>query len=379
MSFDTYKKITEKIVFDFKKTQRTTPIQILLHGGEPLLIEASLLDKMLTYSDALFKSNNIPVIMSIQTNGIKLTREYRTILKEHSVEVGVSIDSLTRNLRANKKINQQILNNINEASKEGLSLGTNTVVTQDNLNGVLEKTIETLPANLRCTKVNAVEDSSSYTSYAPSAKDFFEKVIKPSLLDYLEGKQYAAGYVDRIVARCLAYKMTIHSYDSCKSTCQFKYCGAAVNLISIMPNGTVRLCDHWRGDETFYNPKIQNVDSYDFLNLKQLKGLIDWISFLNPLYKKCDSCLLSDYCIYPCPLLRIKRGEDNTQFNCELTKLLFNYCEENCKFIIDMMIKNHRGIVETQEMVMFRESRNPELKDYKIRIINDHVLEVSHV
>lgn len=379
MSFNTYKKITEKIVFDYKKTKRTTPIQILLHGGEPLLIEAPLLDKMLTYSDALFKSHNIPVIMSIQTNGINLTKEYRLVLKEHSVEVGVSIDSLTQNLRANQKINQQIINNINEAHKGGLSLGTNTVVTQNNLNKGLKKITEALPKDLRCVKFNAVEDISSDISYAPSAKNYFEEAIKPSLLNYLEGKPYAAGYVDRIVSRFLIYKMTIHSYDNCKSTCQFKYCGAAVNLISIMPDGVTRLCDHWRGDEKFYNPKFLSIDSYDFLNLKQLKSLLDWIKFLEPLYKKCDNCLLSNYCIYPCPLLRIKRGAEDTQFSCELTKILFDYCEENCKFIIDMMIKNHRGIIETQEISIFRESRNPELEDYKIKILNDHSLEVTHV
>lgn len=384
MNFKTFKKIIDKIVSDFQKSGRKTSIQILLHGGEPLLLEASLLDKMLTYAEATLSAYSIPYRLSIQTNGINLTSTYIEILKEHNVEIGVSIDSVIGNLRASTSLNQTVLNNIENAKNADTSIGTNTVITKDNLDTALYDIGNTLPSNLRSTKVFAVEDCYPDQEYSPSAKEYFEEVIKPSFYLYLEGKEYPAGMIDRSISRYVFYKCTIHSYDECHSTCQFKYCGASVNLVSIMPDGRVRLCDHWRGDEDFYDPIVSNVGDYDFLNLNQLNALVKWINYLDPYYKKCDNCLLADYCVHPCPLLKIKRNNNKLEncdfsFNCELTKLMFDFYEKNLSFIIDSLIEHRRGIVQCEEMSAFQSSYNPDLQDYRIAIKNEHVLEISHV
>jgi len=65
------------------------PFAMVLHGGEPLLIGASRLGKLLT---GLRSSLPPPCSISIQTNGVLITEEILDVCAAHGVGISVSLD-----------------------------------------------------------------------------------------------------------------------------------------------------------------------------------------------------------------------------------------------------------------------------------------------
>ena len=66
-------------------------VQIVLHGGEPLLMNKSDFKSLLIAFDK-YKQAGVKVRFSLQTNGILIDDEWSDIFKEYNVSVGVSLD-----------------------------------------------------------------------------------------------------------------------------------------------------------------------------------------------------------------------------------------------------------------------------------------------
>ncbi len=73
------------------RTHRLDEVSVVLHGGEPLLAgQAFIAFTAATLRDAL--APEVPASLSIQTNGVLLTRELLDVLLAHDISVGVSLD-----------------------------------------------------------------------------------------------------------------------------------------------------------------------------------------------------------------------------------------------------------------------------------------------
>jgi uncharacterized protein len=64
-------------------------LQLVLHGGEPLLAGAELIKHIVT---AVRAATDAEVGVVIQTNGVLLDAEYLKVFDEHDIHVGVSLD-----------------------------------------------------------------------------------------------------------------------------------------------------------------------------------------------------------------------------------------------------------------------------------------------
>ena len=91
------KQITEKTIHaltarivEYGETTGTKEINIVAHGGEPLLLGHDKLDKIFS----MIRSESAPVNIrfSLQTNGILLSPKISKLLARHEVTVGVSLD-----------------------------------------------------------------------------------------------------------------------------------------------------------------------------------------------------------------------------------------------------------------------------------------------
>lgn len=121
-SLDTFVLFAQKVIEASQGKGRT---EILLHGGEPLLIEDDLLSDFLRR----VKEYDDNVALAIQTNGTLLSGSKARILKQHGVKVGISIDGpshvhdILRVTKSGGHTLATILENISCLRNSGLDCG----------------------------------------------------------------------------------------------------------------------------------------------------------------------------------------------------------------------------------------------------------------
>jgi len=92
--------ITEEVIAELPRFLKRSAerlnlerINIVLHGGEPLLIKPKKADKICQLiSDEL--RGLVDVTFAVQTNGVLISEEWIDVFKKHNIIVGVSIDGL---------------------------------------------------------------------------------------------------------------------------------------------------------------------------------------------------------------------------------------------------------------------------------------------
>ncbi len=78
-------------IAEHARTHRLPSVQVVLHGGEPLLVGSDMLDYTARTLRAAVRSDT-DVDLRIQTNGTLLNEEILRILSRHRIRVGVSLD-----------------------------------------------------------------------------------------------------------------------------------------------------------------------------------------------------------------------------------------------------------------------------------------------
>lgn len=115
---------------------------VQLSGGEPLMAYDLILELV-----AYIKTNKIPAILQIQTNGSLITDEVAKFLYANGVAIGVSLDgrpnvnNINRKLTNGSGATNATIAGINTLKKNGIAAGITCVVTEDNvreLPGIVE-------------------------------------------------------------------------------------------------------------------------------------------------------------------------------------------------------------------------------------------------
>lgn len=89
MSLDTIKEFAQKLN-DYCEKAGIKYVQIVFHGGEPLLLKPDYFEKCV----AIFKdlAPNLEFNFTVQTNGVTLNENWYKVLQDNSISVGISID-----------------------------------------------------------------------------------------------------------------------------------------------------------------------------------------------------------------------------------------------------------------------------------------------
>jgi uncharacterized protein len=67
-------------------------VQIVFHGGEPLLLKKGAFDEMCTVLRGAFEGHSTQLIMTLQTNGTLVDDEWVQLFIKHRVAIGTSLD-----------------------------------------------------------------------------------------------------------------------------------------------------------------------------------------------------------------------------------------------------------------------------------------------
>jgi uncharacterized protein len=130
MSFDMAKEVMEKF-------SKYNDINIIWHGGEPLLIDLENFYKPI-YKDVIPNLNHKVLISSFQSNGTIYNENLRDFLKENDLTLGMSFDGLWN--EETRKSTKKYLENMELASKDGLNFwsGCLAVATPDNADKLVD-------------------------------------------------------------------------------------------------------------------------------------------------------------------------------------------------------------------------------------------------
>lgn len=75
---------------EYAESQKVEKMSVVAHGGEPLMLGPDRLDTL--FHELRAGAGPVKLSLSLQTNGLLLSREVCDVLKAHSVMVGVSLD-----------------------------------------------------------------------------------------------------------------------------------------------------------------------------------------------------------------------------------------------------------------------------------------------
>lgn len=372
MSFETFKKTIDSIVENIILNRVRTPITIVLHGGEPLMIGYDTMSKFLFYLNSTFKKYDVKANVSIQTNGILLDDAFIDLFEKNQVAIGISYDGeKTNSLRIkNEKHNKQIYDTIKKLKqKKTTGYGILSVITKHNIDEILDFEKDVGHA---IKYIPVVDTTTTGPGLELSPEEIFEKLEK-NRIDSCKFLSESASVkeIDRTATRTLVDILT-NFYDSCQSTCNFRFCGSGLKITAIMPDGSINKCDRWDLKD-IDKSHLTDLDSYDFLGIKQLRAALEFNKLLHDLQKEkgCDTCYARFVCTGQCQsLYHAKHGMFGISPSaCVRAKLIYNYIQGHMKEILSFAAENaapiHTHEVQMQE-IKFRQGVLLEQK-YKIK------------
>lgn len=285
-----------KKIFEYSNHEK---VNILLHGGEPLIIGFQKIKNIL---ELLKENKNKLGYIKIQTNGLLLDEKYfRLFFKEfNELEIDISIsldgDSYLNYLRVdyhNNNTTKDIEKVFHLAKKYNKKIGVLSVINKLHINNT-ERFIsyfEQYKDNILFLKFNPL-----YTSREEIDVD---TNITPSEYTYFLQNIYKL-WINKYLYKYFAIEPLISYIQSFKGIENRKYCEFQKNepykcfkFKTIYPNGDIAPCDTLSINDFKIGNIFNNTIKYQENNFLEDKKNMNIIDELN---KKCDICDIKDLC-----------------------------------------------------------------------------------
>lgn len=301
-------KATGDYVVKFGRKQKETSFNIILHGGEPTLVDYKCYQEffdylMQTYSDVSFK-------FSMQTNCFHLSDEYIDFLKKYDVNVGVSIDG-------NQKIHDKtrvdingngtfsrIKKNIIKLIENEIGVSGLIVVTKELLNEDLSylNFFNYYGINLKINPMLNYGEASNEASLWLEAGDYSDYIKKVYLYILENDIEININPVSNI------FRAIVN--ETKMSECAYKNeCGK--NFICVDYKGDIYPCGR------FYD-----VEGSCLGNVFNTNEITTFVQI--ELSEKCKNCKYLKWCYGGCSAYRKIMNTDKTPL-CSDTKKMFDY------------------------------------------------------
>lgn len=232
-------------VEDYVQEVGCTAIQLLYHGGEPLLAGIGFFRAAAQLTKGYFPRCDIHHF--VQSNGLQLTKEYCDFFHEHGFQVGLSLDGPpeihnAHRCFANGKGSQRVVvEQLNLAKENRLGLGCNAVITHKNLDREKElySYFKNMGVGFRANPVIPAvrkEYDDSYLLYSGEYGEILCRLFDIWVMD--EGHRVPISPLD-IYLKAIV--------DNAPQECQQQVSCVGSHL-SIKPSGNAVLCSKFTGN-----------------------------------------------------------------------------------------------------------------------------------
>lgn len=272
-------------------------------GGEPLLS----LDKLkfiLEYSDALAKKQGLKMVYMMNTNGSLLMPEIVDLLKLHQVEVGVSFDILPEVQNAQRGQYEKVAENIRMMVLRGLIPSISTVITEKNVNRMMEMVKEIINKfpDIRHLNFDPAMDDDAFVT-VEQLDAFFHDFEN----NFFKAKMF-----------CGQHNMTLDCNQIRHAQKLFaRYCQGQLCLV---PNGDISMCHTVSSpEEKGYDDMIYGKVEEDRLVFDEdkFKALVNRDNFMR---EECESCIAKWHCSGGCMMFRRNYDSAKMKAVCRFTQ-----------------------------------------------------------
>lgn len=298
-------------------------IQVIFHGGEPLLAGMDFYDKVMELQRIYTVRKGVKFINQVQTNATLLDRRWLSFLNKNKIAVGISFDGLYNGEYRGKT--EKVLNAINLLNKSKSHFGCIAVVADKDYS---------ISDNYDYFKKLGLKVDFSYVFIEGSAKDINVLDIDSytqQLIDLFDRWIYD---VDGIAVRNLDFMIKKIL------KCNYEYCsnGSCIgNFFCIDVDGSIYGCSRESVKQYRFGDISEFNSFHDIINSESFKK---YIGGSIERRKKCaENCAFFEYCKGGCTDDAINNG-DITQPNksyCKYFRALFSHIKSK----IDEIFQNN--------------------------------------
>ncbi len=301
-----YKEVEQKAIQGTKdlieklKNEKEQIGNVVLHGAESTVLSPAAISKIV---DMIIEVKFQPKRrVSIQTNGIALTKDYLLKLDKNKLKIGFSIDGFEKLHNINRPNSYyKAMANLHTAHNMGFEVSVLSVISKDtikNIDRFFQWFLKELP---------------------PLAASDFKFIHGDKSLVLSKDEQ------ELFVSKCIEY--------GCVNSLQFMRSNICLNngnsceWYEFDMDGDIFSCNKEYGEKPFANWKTDSVE-----NIKRKRVL----KFINkPIDKECYECRAFHRCKGGCPL---DRDETDKSVDCAGRLKLYDYSIEN-----DLSVYHGRG------------------------------------
>ena len=316
MKLSTLSKFMEQFLSDYHRDH----LQIIWHGGEPLLATISFFEQAVKLQSQYpqYSFNNV-----VQTNGTLLNDNWIDFFKKNNFDIGISLDGkkqshdLHRKKRGRTGTFDIILRNIELCKKRGLPVGIIQTITKDNIQNIeddfyfIYNMLGQKKWNINFYNNTSTVEHQETLSLNNEDVEFIQKQIINFWLN-MDDKEFSIGEIDDLLSGVLNKRARGCSYNGT--------CGE--NYFCLNYDGDVYLCD-----------RTSNVSSNSWGNI-HMKNIHDILSEAKQLQKTksikllpsdCKVCKWVKVCNNGCSALR---DASNKYIFCNARKTSFQYLKD---------------------------------------------------
>ena len=281
-------------------------------GGEPTLVGLEFYQHLLQFIRK-YNTNNIKVNKSIQTNGIRINKEWAKFFADNNFLVGISLDGpqkihdLYRVDHANRGTQQQVMEAIKLLEQAGAEYNILTVVNAEVANNPTavydffkQQGFNYLQFIKCLDPVDEKPGQSSHSLLPEDYAQFLKTLFDLWYQDLKQGQMISIRYFDNLVQMAMGEQP-----EACdmSGTCNCQFI--------IEADGSVYPCDFYVTDKW----KLGNIRDDDFSTLYNSQRAQEFMSETHFVAEECKSCQWFKLCRGGCRRTQESAGSDKLELD----------------------------------------------------------------
>ncbi len=331
MKIETVRKMIDLLAENSQKEH----IEIIFHGGEPLLQKPKWFDDSCNYVAEKFNGKNKKYSFGLQTNNTLLNNDFVEFFKKHKMKIGVSLDGTEEMHNKFRGGYCKTQKNIKLLENNKLFSGVITVISHYNFNKISDIFQDFQKQGFTHFSINIASAVGNGQFSEPlTSEQIFNiyKQVYENLLRY-EGKLIEFRLIERIKRHYVApEKDKILNQLRCDNP----FCHAGSNMIFIKVNEDLFPCGSAGSSGKIENFKLGNL-SEPITKQNYYSVLKRFHQKTDKYINECQNCKAKYFCEHGCPAFDVT-DPITTENKCVANKQFISFLDSEPKENVDKIL-----------------------------------------
>ncbi len=322
---------------------RSEFLDIVFHGGEPLLHSPEWFEEACTFAKRKGKELGKKVFFSMQSNLTILKENHIEVFKKHKLNIGVSLDGDKETHNAMRGKFSITAANIKKLQKLGLFGGVIVVISHHNWNKMPSFFKQMEELGIRTFHMNIASTVGRGNPMELLGEDKTFTAFKDCVNGMLE---YDGKIVDtRMIKKLSEFLNPPESIEETfkKLRCDNLFCHAGVTMVAVQHDGNVFPCGCAGSSGNMKNFKLDNLKEKAETNpIEYFDLLKKFHTKKDKYYNECVSCPAKFVCEHGCPAFD-HTDPETPENTCLATKQLYAYLQTLDRSLIEELVSIHES------------------------------------